>query len=410
MIGESRPSTGPPKDGGGSAAPQSRPQPSLAPRQWQIARAFEFVAVVVGMGAVFWEFGIERQRDRELRDVRLHATVAELAGHENIAATSPAVQKILGLMHRDGVDMTGISVPNVIFRTAVFEDVDWSDSQMEAVAFTCTQLVLQILRSPEVRNKAHRLTCARLTNARFHGANLQAARFHRADLSRAEFFHAQLSGMTAEETDFSHARFVDESSRKYPLPSIVRFLVPAVLFNCYKPAPGRADCVRLSLVVFFRAHMPGAHFTGAEIADADFTRATLRDARFRCEASAQGDATKPRCTTINYACFQGADLTDASFEGVTIENANFTGAVLSGARFNDVTFSRVVFPKEQIEAANFDRNSHESLEEARVELAAFPVEQARPCDPTWRSRLAPWTDRPGDPTVSDRHPLFRHRG
>ena len=51
-------------------------------RLWPIARWVELFAVVVGMGAVFWEFGIELPRDRDRRDVQLHATVATLSAEK----------------------------------------------------------------------------------------------------------------------------------------------------------------------------------------------------------------------------------------------------------------------------------------------------------------------------------------
>jgi len=411
MIGESRPGTDAHKDAGDPAATLPRPGPPLVGKSWKMAHLVELVAVVVGMGAVFWEFGIERQRDRDLRNVRLHATVAELAGHDDTAATSPAVQKILGLMHRDGVDMTGISVPNVVFRMVALDNVDWSDSNMTAVTFTCAQHVLQMLRSLDARIDAHHLACARLRRARFHGADLRAAQFYRTDLARAEFFHTRLSGISAENTDFSYAGFVGGTSREHALPRIVEFLIPVVAFDCYKSAPpGRSACVSLKGVGFFGAQLPSAHFTGAEIADADFTRATLRGARFRCEEPTEGGDTKRRCTTVDYACFRDANLTNAIFEGVTIKSADFSGAVLAGALFENVTFDRVVFHEAQAEAATFDWHSRESLKEARVEISAFSRPQFTPCSPEWRSRILPWKDRPQAVTAPSRHPLFHRRG
>ena len=380
--------------------------PSALP--WQIARVIEFVAIVVGMAAVIFEFWFERPRDRELRDVQLHATVAELAAHGNVNATSQAVQRILELMHREGVDMTGISVPKVTIRMAEFENVDWSNAHMYATKFGCTQSILDALAAPDQQNVPKKTAlCADLRGAYFNGANLRTALFQRAGLSHARFisadlteaelqwadmsharlFRADVTAIKAHYVDFSHARFKSDDEPRVAFRWFRPWLYRDFPFNCTKSGNDSMKCAHLERVLFLHAKMPDAAFLGAKIVDVDFGGATLRNARFACNT---WDGDPDSCTEVANACFSDAILSDATFRDVRVENSNFSNAKLDRATFKNVTFENVVFSVEQIKSANFDESSLESLNTTAADSSSTNVSRQEPCTAKWREDLAQW--------------------
>ncbi|CAN0498518.1 unnamed protein product, partial [Discosporangium mesarthrocarpum] len=75
------------------------------------ARAIEFVAVLLAVTAFIYDFGIEKPRDRAIRDGQLLASIADLA-RENIEVTSPAIKNIMQFLAAEGVNMQEISVPD----------------------------------------------------------------------------------------------------------------------------------------------------------------------------------------------------------------------------------------------------------------------------------------------------------
>lgn len=328
--------------------------PMHPPPPW--LRWLELIAVVVTMGAVFHEFVFETPRDRALRDVRLHATVADLSSRANTNAASHAAQKILGLMHRDRVDMTGISVSGITFRMAEFEHADWSDAQMDDAEFICADrgsavAHLDLPWQGQGLIAKPQPPCTRLRHARFHGASLRNVRFQQADLTYANFVNARLSGLSAEVVDFSDAEFLDRERGWNYIP----------VFDCDESRAGREGCVSLKRVLFRGAYLGSAVFRGAKIADADFTDATMWSPRFDCQRK-ESSETSSVCTIVTRACFErtvlervsftdvmiedsdfsGAALDRASFTGVTIKNTDFSGASLAGAEFKNVKFDTVV--------------------------------------------------------------------
>ena len=341
------------------------------------------------MAGLAYEFWHERPKDRELRDVRLHATVATLSAQPN-PVVSHAVQRILELMHRDGVDMTGISIPGIAFRMAAFEGVDWSNALMDGVDFTCPKLDSRG-QPYGGESKGSSTPCATLRDARFLGTALSSARFQRTDISRTIFFGARLSGVKAKEVDFSAARFVAKNesnlrqaltSIRFPPPFSFRFRVARDrMFSCNWDSK-HEPCVNLERVVFSASSLPWIGFWGAKIDKADFTNASLHNATFGCD---ENNSKIPICTVIKNACFLGANLKAATFKDVTIENSNFSKAVLEDAQFLRVKFSKVVFDADSGPNITFDIESQESLKKARVEVGTIS-----PCTRTWRENLLRW--------------------
>ena len=372
-----------------------------APPPW--LRWVEVVAVAVGMGTVVHEFGIERPRDRELRDVRLHATVATVANEANKEAASHVVQRILALMHRERADMRGISIPGITFRTAKFVGVDWSDAYMRGVAFRCTDREEENIEQREYREiwgnqepdavAGKLVVCSRLKGARFTGAHLIGAKFYHTDLSHSRLNHANLTEATFYDVDSSDATFfgarmvairadnVDFSRVRFTRPPSSES--PALpFFDCLGLSEKEIRCSRLEDVDFSGAQLPNVIIGGASIRNANFTDAGLRHVKFGCGPGVHFFAPRPgfaQCTTIDRGCFRNADLSDTWFLNVRIENSDFSGARLAGASFQDVTFKHVIFPDEQEAAVSFDAASRDSLNADRRTVRDSNHRPVSPC-------------------------------
>lgn len=390
--------------------------------RWRVPRAIEFVAVVVGMLAVMNEFWVERPKDRDFRDVRLHAAIATLASHENSDATSGAVQKVLGLMHEDKVDMTAISIPNVLFRMADFDVADWSDAYMKAVSFECTDRFRRLIKDHEP-NEAKLRPCAQLRHAQFFGATLRDAQFDYANLSNARFNNADLTEAAFEHTVLTEAEFygatlsgIEILSASLSKAKFSNRTTRSAVFDC-QTLP-QLKCTRLEQVKLPEAELHRAVFRGATISDVDFTNSTLSRSRFECESSSRESQEKQRCTKIDNVCFQDADLTRAKFENVEISRVafaggntpadaeltdtefedvqisltDFRGADLANTSFKNVTFVLVAISDEQIAAAEFDQYILASLYRGRVDLVPGSHGVPKPCTLDWHRDLTQWQD------------------
>ena len=345
------------------------------------------------MLAVLYEFRIQSPKDRHLRDVQLHATVATLATNEDVDVTGYAVQKIMALMHKDGADdiMTGISVPNVTFYMADFEDVDWSDVYMNRVEFACTERMYDLIDDYDDNGTAKLEPCANLKGATLSGSIMKRARFNYADLddsnfkgavlddarvnysilSNSDFAGADMSGIRIDNSDFSGSDFGR-----------------SIKFDCRR-TPTDPECdVRLQRVDFSSVEMPRARFQGTKIDYVDFAGSNLSGARFGCD-SYRGDKI---CSNIEGVCLQGADLTRAKLEGVSISDTDFSTADISGAHFKNVRFENVVFSDAQIEERRFDRSSLDSLKRERVTALKLEADET-PCTQQWRRELTQWKEK-----------------
>ena len=371
----------------------------------RIASVAQLIAVVVGMAGVAYEFWYQRPQDRELRDARLHATIAQLVPQDKREGAGLPVIKILRLLHDDGSDTTDVSVPGMIFRMAALAGMDLPGAYMRNTEFLCSDRAYDLIREDGERPEP----CARLRRVNLAGATLDYARFDYADLrnahlARASIRHARIenslltdaklhradmSAIRVKSSDFSRAEFSTRTT-----------------IDCRKLKT--RDCPELDSVVFFDVEMPRARFLGATIEFADFAEARLQRAEFGCD----GRKNSRECTVIENACFHRAvlprarfrgitmsnvdlshaDMTRARFENTTISNTVFSDADVSSARFENVRFENVVFPRQLSATAKLDDSSARSLDRARVQaLDGSSIESdERPCTPGWRDRLGAW--------------------
>ena len=359
---------------GGSATASPAP---AAPRTWQdllfsprlrhSARAIEFVAVLVGMSVVFFEFGIQRPKDRDLRDVQLHATIATLATNKEVEDTSPAVQKLLAFMHQESVPMTGISIPNVFLKMPAFDNVDWSDAYMRGVQFVCTERLYRLIDDHDPSMPKFD-PCVRLRHAYFNGTTLRNARFEYADLSHAKFNAADLTEVEIDNAAFVDAEFIgaDVSAIKIHRGdfSNTRFSRPSdhtPKFDCRRHERENGsiqiECTSLKWVLFSSSELHKAVFRGATIDEVDFLHAKMKRSKFECDSFGRNHNRIERCTTIERACFRGADLSRATFENVNISQTDFSGAALRRATFENVHISQTDFAGTDLGRARFENGS-----------------------------------------------------
>ena len=354
-----------------------------------IVSGIQFVAVVVGMLAVLYEIRFQLPKDRDLRDAQLHATVATLAAGENVDVTGFAVQKVMALMHKDGVDMTGISFPNVTFYMAAFDRVNWSDAYMRNVEFKCTDRAYELIDGSGDDGTATFDPCAKLRNAKFLGSLMRRVRFHYADLASANFSdavldEARIDHSVLSESNFSrsHVSGIQINGSDFSGSDFGR----SIAFDCRTITDW--SCVRLKRVDLSSVKMPRVRFLGADIRHVDLAGSDLSKARFGCDKF-KGET---RCSSIKGACLQGTDLSGARLEGISISNADFSVADISGARFKNVRFENVVFRDEQIEPRRFDRKSLDSLKRARVVGLGLEADET-PCAQPWRRELVRWKEK-----------------
>ena len=361
------------------------------PPSW--LRWIEIAAVLVVMGGIALEIWVVLPAERKLDNVRLHATVASLSTLGHTEETSYAVQKILSLMHRNGVDMTGISFPGVKFRMAEidhadptkrftgmaeFDGVNWSDAHMNGVNFGCSKRIkdLQgyslshpffvILSTiPIPASGPLRYPCMHIRYGRFDGASLQDVRFQQVDLSYASFAYAKLTGLKAQDTNFFGTRFLG-SVKPTPFSEMLHFPI----FDCSNIAPNKDNCVRLKNVGFVESDLRYARFLGVDISRANFAHSKLDHAKFGCflEQSIHS-SNKFECvimSSIDRTCFDRAGLNGAKFSDTIITNSDFSHAKLSGVQFDRVTFENVVFSEEQKAEVKFDQDSEISLDTGMI--------------------------------------------
>ena len=376
----------------GGHGPQRRPEPTgLTTWQWftRLVLVLTFGTLVLGIGKAVHQFGFESPKDRAIEEARLRTEIERMRAAPNGDATGIAIQKIMNVLRDEGLDMKGISIPNVVLKMAVFEDVDWTSADMTGTEFLCSDEVYHGLgpfSPPDVRFEP----CARFRDADFLHTTLDHALFDYADLRDADFERAYLRVAEIRGAVATGANFVLSV-----LPGIRIFdsdfagveFGSAPDFGCHEEED--YECSELRNVDLSGAVMPKARFLGTWIVDVDFARADLEGAGFRCH-----DQSRPRsCGSIYGACFAGTNLADVEFEDLEITNADFSGATMTGVLFRNVRFSSVVFPRALMDSASFDGVSRKSLEEALRYPLDHLNEDERPCTATWRHRLGEIRDR-----------------
>ena len=353
-----------------------------------IAKGIEFIAVVLGMMAILYEFGIQRPKDRDLRDAQLYASVATLAAAEDPEVSERAVHKILALLHLEGVDMTGMSFPGVTFRMSDFEGVDWAHAFMEGVEFACTDRMYDLIDEHDNKEDPPQLgLCANLKGANFSGAYMRRLMIRYADLSDSDFTHASLREAFIKYALFTGSKFTESTMRGIEISDADFSGSDFGRFNEFdcRFHQGDAECVELDRVDFSLAEMPFVLFRGAELDMVDFGGSNLRGARIDCDTLLSQEA----CTSIESVCLEGTDLTRARLEDITVSNTDFSRARMSGASFKNVTFANVVFTEDQIKENKLDDYSLRSLNAARVSDLGLPEDET-PCTPAWRQRISNW--------------------
>lgn len=363
----------------------------------QCAKIIQFIAIVVGMAAVIHEIKIQLPKDRNLRDVHLHATIATLATVEDADLARHSIQKIMELMHKDGDDdvMKGMFVPAVTFFMADFEGINLSDAYMEDVGFTCTDQVFDEMDDNSNDTDDKEEPCASLQKATFSGSMMDGVEFQYANLHEANFYNSRLDEIHIEnsilsKSDFSKARIrgIQIESSDFTDANFGQ----SIKFDCKRryDSEGYRDrkCASLKRVDFSAAKMSGARFYGADISKVNFVGSNLKKARFVCD-EVKGKKT---CSSMEGVCFQGAKLDRAKFEGVTIKNSDFSAEDMSRARFKGVKFENVIFPDAQVNSAKFDRSSLDSLNKARSTDLGLEDDET-PCSQAWRQELTEWKEK-----------------
>ena len=371
----------------------------MTPRN--VMDAIQFGAILLGVFVIAHEFWVQHPKDRALRNAELHAQLATLATSEDIEDTEVAIQKIMALMHLEGNDMAGISVPNATFRMGRFANAHWQDSFMKDVSFTCTPRA-ELLIDEFNGDSLQREPCAMLTHADFSGAvldsasfkyaDLHSAMFPGADLDRAVIYRSSLAKADLSHTDLSGIQIISADLGNATFS-------PGETFDCRRStshSEKRNDvrvkdvaCVQLEEVDLSPVTMQKARFLGAEIRHVNFAGSDLHKARFGCDQPLR-DAPK-LCTTIESACLEGTTLTEALFDGVSIHDIDFSTSDITGAEFTNVVFRNVTFSAAQLGAVDFDDRSRRSLIADRQRTGDVDVDSdERPCAPKWREALTDW--------------------
>ena len=104
----------------------------------------------------------------------------------------------------------------------------------------------------------------------------------------------------------------------------------------FEPDLRRSYLIRANLA---RAHLSGANFTRAMLADSDLTGGNLAGADFTN-------------AILQNADLSGANLANAKFFGANISDVNFSSTDLSGAKFTNANISGSIFEGAQLENAN----------------------------------------------------------
>ena len=295
----------------------------------------------------------------------------------------------MALMHKDGVDMTGISVPNVTFYMADFEGVNWSDAYMSRVEFACTDRIYLLIYDSDDNAPTKLDPCAKLKGARFSGSFMRRARFNYANLAGSYFNGAALDEASISDSILTDSEFAGSDMSGIEIEGsdfAGSDFGRSIDFDCRTLSD--PECVRMRGVDFSSVTMPRVLFRGAEINNVDFAGSDLSRATIDCDS--YGD--EELCPSFDRVCFNGTNLTRADLEGVSISNTDFSTADISDARFENVRFENVVFSDAQIDSARFDDSSLDSLMRARVKALELELEET-PCTPPWRRELTQWKEK-----------------
>ena len=367
----------------------------------RVILTIQFVAILLGVPAVLYEFWEKRPIDRAMTQAQLHADLAFLATNERTDDTHRAIQDILSLMHDHGLRMGAISLPEAVFYMAHFDNADWTGAWLKDTHFYCSDQGKQAINDaasgsvpaqpctafrdadlPYANLDRARLGYANFSRANFHGASLEEARFDSSFLTDAQLQKADVSAVQLRHVDLSGAHFGRSATFdcKTSKRGTVKRRRPAL--NLMGVA-----CPRLRDVDFARASMQRASFEGAELKNLNFAGADLFKAEFLCDHKLNTRI----CSIISSICLDNTNLRRAQFNSVHIENTDFSRANLTKAKFTAVTFNNVRFSKQQLETAIFDNTSLQSrLRDEQRRKTKRPDIEDIPCSLEWRGHLTDW--------------------
>lgn len=385
-----------------------------------IIRLCEFIAVLVGVGAILIEFfviqQIERDRYRTQTEIELNNSIGLLAVNKKKDIASPYIQNTVTLMNDGGYSMEGIALDGTKFYSVKLAEVPWKNVVFDDVYFDCIQSEEGDMRNDDRKTSL----CNKLRSADFSSAILDDVEFRNADLSDADFRNAYFRESTIKDSWASGAEFMGAEFRGggIILSNFSNAEFEKTKFHC--PIDSRAqllidDCPELKKSDFSNSKMKGVRFEGAKITDVDFSGANtyLNETKFVCDGR-NNDAI---CTELENVCLagakldkakfiggdsitrvvlsnvilSGADLTRAEFKNVAISNVDFTGATnISKASFKNVSFEKVILDEFQMESFSkeFDKEILERLRKAnnkdwKKEMKPDEI----PCTPEWHEWL-----------------------
>lgn len=372
-------------------------------------RLCEFIAVLIGVGAIMIEFfyfqQIERDRYRTQTEIELNNSIGLLAVNKNKDVASPYIQNTVTLMNGGGYSMEGIALDGTEFYSVKLAEVPWKNVVFEDVDFDCIQSEERDMQNDDRKTSL----CNNLREADFSSAILDDVKFRNADLIDADFSNAYFSESWINDSWASGANFIGAELRGVKI-SESNFRHAKVYDGTkIRCSVGREDCSELKTSDFSDSILNDVNIRGTEISDSDFTKTYLKKVTFDCDGI--------KCTKLENVCLKdakleearftgkdsenrvvlsnvnlsGADLTRAEFENVDISNVDFTGADLKDTDFRNVTFFNVILSESQIDAADFQDEYPSSLESAiddywrewRKELSPDVL----PCTSEWHQWL-----------------------
>ncbi|WP_437281263.1 DUF2169 domain-containing protein [Sorangium sp. So ce375] len=250
------------------------------------------------------------------------------------------------LARRDltGADLRELRLAGADLREALLEGADLSACDLSGADLTgavLTRAKLEGARLGKATLRGANLGEARASGASFDGVDLRKAVLHKAWLEGA-----QLSGADLAEADFLEAR------------------VPGADFS-----GASADDV-----LFFQLDLTGASFAGASLrkatffqctgAGADFSEAQLEDAALVDFKGEKASFRKARATALRVvsasalpgADFSGAELARANLRGVDLEGAIFERASADGADFSEANLRKARLGELSGKGARFMRS------------------------------------------------------
>ncbi len=246
-------------------------------------------------------------------------TGAKLAGAE-IAGARLAESQLAGC-DLEKADLQGASLTGADGTGARLEGADLSGADLEQVVLDEANLRGAILAEARVADASlvgADLAGADLRKAVFDGSDLTGAVLDRAEAREASFVASELADVSAVEAGFVSATLTEVRA---------------------------ADALDLSRACFSRAEATGSVWSGATLAEADFTYAALEGADFSRADLRGADFYAAR---LRGARFGGAELVDArlvsadafeaSFEKADLTRADLRGANLYGAEFLETRF------------------------------------------------------------------------